>query len=145
MTVSLKMFCVKRLCTHNNAASVKVTDPKRPMWGLISTATCFVLSPLKHEEYSIFKLFAAVSDRSPSRLDLCGWRAFHLPSPFRSYLNGLYNYLLCPETTRQIIILCSNVWQEKLLTITKRAGVFLFPSPSRPSLSARSRKGCVQG
>lgn len=35
--------------------------------------------------------------------------AFIFPALLSSYLNGSYNYLLCPETTRQMIILRSNV------------------------------------
>lgn len=59
--------------------------------------------------------------------------AFIFPALLSSYLNGSYNYLLCPETTRPMIILRSNVWQQKkLLTITERPGVFLSP-PTLPS------------
>lgn len=83
--------------------------------------------PARRKTASVFQgeLFAAASDRSPPR-DFCALGQFHFPAHRRSYLNGLHNQPPCPVTIQQIIILCSDVWQEKLATITKRAGVFLF-------------------
>lgn len=116
---------------------------KCPMWGFICSVTCVECESfaptqgIQHVHHcSIFKLSYVppwLIDRLPG-LTVCGSRRFHFPTLLRSYLNGSYNYLLCPETTRQIIILCSNVWQEKLLTITKRAAVFSSPSFTFPSL-----------
>lgn len=133
---------------------VNVTDAKCPMWvpSTLWQGACFLCSNMRnvaHPNYSIFKLSyfpQRLIDHHPS-VCVCGLGRFHFPAPLRSYLNGLYNNLLCPQTTQQIIILCSNLWQEKLVTITKRAGVFLFPTLflPPPSPRARSRKGCVQG
>lgn len=139
------VYRCQRLLTHiisNNTTSVNVTDSKCPMWTSATShlqcdhghASCAPTRGIQlNKDRGIFyvELFCAVSDRSPSQLDSCGLRRFHFPTSLRSYLNGLYNNLLCPETTQQIIILCSNVWQQKLVTITKRAGVFLPGAPPR--------------
>lgn len=98
---------------------------------------------VQHEESSSLETTASLSwviGRAVWQITFPAWlvwfEAISFSIALRSYLNGLYNNPLCPETTEQIISLCSNVWREKLVTITQRAGVFLFPS--NPPLTRRS-------
>lgn len=105
--------------SQNNRRLERVTGSKCPMWASVTSVMCcrrvvcrrHQPSTTHSHHRSIFSLTYL-----PRRLMhhlaavtavVAG--AFIFPALLSSYLNGSYNYPLCPETTRPMIILRSNV------------------------------------